>query len=58
VNQEQLVAANLLRSQLIGGAMKMFGECGDVVEIQSNGSSAVVSQLEFFQHALAKVGSS
>jgi hypothetical protein len=36
--------------------MKMLRECGDVVEIQSNGSSGVVALLELFQHALAKLG--
>jgi len=33
--------------------MKMLGECGDVLEVQSNGSGSVVSPLELFQHALA-----
>jgi hypothetical protein len=35
--------------------MKMLGECGDVPEIQSSGSSGVVAPLELFQHALAKM---
>src|SRR5262249_33935067 len=56
LNQEQLVLTNVLRSELIGRAMKMLGECGDVQEVQSNGSRGVVSPLELFQHALAKLG--
>jgi len=36
--------------------MKVLGECGYVVEVQSNGSSGVVAPLEVFQHALAKLG--
>jgi hypothetical protein len=36
--------------------MKMLGECGDMLEIQSNSSSGVISPLELFQHALAKLG--
>jgi len=51
-----LVLTNVLGSELIGWAMKVLGECGDVVEIQSNSSSGVVSPLELFQHALAKLG--
>jgi hypothetical protein len=47
---------NVLGSELVGRAMKMLGECSDVVEIQSNRSIGVVSPLELFQHALAKLG--
>ena len=36
------MAANVLRSELIGGAMKMLDECGDVQEVQSNGPVGVV----------------
>jgi hypothetical protein len=34
----------------------MLGECGDMLEVQSNGSSGVVPPLELFQHALSKLG--
>src|SRR5262249_15210344 len=47
---------NLFGSQLIGRTMKMLGECSDVLQVQSNGSSSVVAPLELFQHALAKLG--
>jgi len=36
--------------------MKMLGECGHVVEVQSIGFSGVVAPLELFQQALAKLG--
>jgi hypothetical protein len=51
-----LVLTNVLGSELIGRAMKMLGECGDVQKVQSNGSSGVVAPLELFQHALAELG--
>jgi hypothetical protein len=51
-----LVPTNVIGSELIGRAMKMLGEFGDVPEVQSNGSSGVVSPLELFQHALSKLG--
>jgi hypothetical protein len=56
LNQKQLVLTNLLGSELIGRAMKILSELGDVPEVQSNGFRRVVSQLEFFQHALSKLG--
>jgi hypothetical protein len=31
----------------------MLVECGDMQEVQSNGSRGVVARLELFQHALA-----
>jgi hypothetical protein len=34
----------------------MLRECGDVLDIQSNGSTRVVTPLEFLQHALPKLG--
>src|SRR5215471_11112550 len=46
LNQKQLVATNLLGSQLIGRTMKMLGECSDVLQVQSNGASSVVAPLE------------
>ena len=36
-------ATNLLDSELIRRAMKMLDECGDVLEVQSNGSGGVVA---------------
>jgi len=36
--------------------MKVLVELGDVQEVQSNGSSKVVSPLELFQPALSKLG--
>src|SRR5215831_10438744 len=36
--------------------MEMLSECGDVLDIQSNGSRRVVTPLEFLQHALSKLG--
>jgi hypothetical protein len=51
-----VVLTNLLGSELIRRAMAMLCECGDVLEVQSNGSGGVVAPLELFQHALAKLG--
>jgi hypothetical protein len=31
-------------------------ECGNVLDVQSNGSRRVVTPLEFLQHALSKLG--
>jgi len=56
LNQEQLVLTNVLGSELIRRAMKMLGECGDVLEVQSNASGGVIAPLELIQHALAKLG--
>jgi hypothetical protein len=47
---------NLFSSELIGRAMTVLSEPGNVPEVQSNGSRTVVSTLEFFQHALSKLG--
>jgi hypothetical protein len=55
-DEKQLVAPNPLGSELIWRAMKILGESGDVLEVQSNGCSGVVAPLELFQHALAKLG--
>jgi hypothetical protein len=45
-----LVATNVFGCELIRRAMKMLGECGDLVKVQSNGSSSEVAPLELFQH--------
>jgi hypothetical protein len=51
-----LVLTNILGSELIGRAMKILSELGDVPEVQSNGFRRVVPPLEFFQHTLSEWG--
>jgi hypothetical protein len=46
LNQEQLILSNVLGSELIGRAMKMVGECGDVLEVQSNRSWVIITPPE------------
>src|SRR5271167_3923392 len=51
-----LVLADVLRTQLIGGPVKVPGEVFDGANVTLDGGLSVVATLQFFEHDLAKMG--
>src|SRR5437016_11146291 len=56
LDQKELISADLLRTQVLGGGPEMLGEIGDTVQIRAHGMRRVVAELQIFQHALTQGG--
>ena len=53
LEEKELIGADLLWPQVLGGGPKMPREIRDTVQIRANGMLRVVAELHVFQHALA-----
>jgi len=53
LNEKELIGADLLQTQVLGGGPKMPCEISDTVQIRANSMRRVVAELHVFQHALA-----
>jgi len=52
-DQEQLIAANVLATELIGWFAEVAGKLGDDVQVNPGGGGRVVTDLEILQHPLS-----
>src|SRR5205814_1926082 len=55
-NEVELEGANLIGTQLIGGATEVAGEASDAGEVSFDGLWSVVAEAEVIGHALAQGG--
>ncbi len=53
VEEMQLIGADMLGSELIGGGLKVLGELGDIADITVDGVGREVANLHVFEHAFA-----
>jgi hypothetical protein len=53
LEQRDLVLANVIRTQLIGGTAEILSEMFDGADVAVDGGPSVVASLEFFEHDLA-----
>jgi hypothetical protein len=53
IDEVQLVLADVLRAQLLGRVMEVFGEPPDTRDIGMCGSLRVITELEFLKHLFA-----
>jgi hypothetical protein len=56
LDQEQLVMANMLRTELIGWLVEVLGKLGGRVQVKTDRGGRIVADLEILQHALSKCG--
>ena len=52
-DQEQLIAANVLATELIGWFAEVTGKLGDDMQVNPGGGGRVVTDLEILQHPLS-----
>jgi hypothetical protein len=53
LEEKELIGADLLRAQVLGGSPKIPCEIGDTAEVAVHSEGRVVAELHVFQHALA-----
>src|SRR5215831_8797515 len=56
LNQEELIATNVLGTQLVGRFAEVLREGGDGVQVKASGGGRVMADLKILQHALTKFG--
>jgi hypothetical protein len=54
MDEKELISADFLRAEVLGGGPEMPREIGNTAEVAVNGEGGVVAELHVFQHALAQ----